>query len=103
MTKVRIITAATACTLWVVVPVCIAWYLGASPIFCLFLIGALCTLHFYIIIKHSSRCIGTLGCMLDALLDGDKKAMEVARLDGLDHNIDVYKVLGRTSDGHKKF
>lgn len=103
MTKVKIITAAIACTAWVVVPVCIAWYLGASPIFCLCLIGALCTLHFYIIIKHSSRCIGTLGCMLDALLDGDRHAMEAARLQGLDHYIDVYKLLGRTSDGKKRW
>lgn len=103
MTKVKIITAAISCTIWVVLPVCIAWYLEASPIFCLLLIGALCTLHFYIILKHSSRCIGTLGLMLDALLDGDRKAMEAARLDGLNYNIDVYKVLGRTSDGHKKF
>lgn len=103
MTKVKISTAAIACTAWVVMPVCIAWYLGASPIFCLLLIGALCTLHFYIIIKHSSRCIGTLGLMLDALLDDDRKAMEAARLDGLDHNIDVYKVLGRTSDGKKRW
>lgn len=103
MTKVKIITAAISCTIWVVLPVCIAWYLEASLIFCLLLIGALCTLHFYIILKHSSMCIGTLGCMLDALLDGDRKAMEAARLNGLDHNIDMYKVLGRTSDGHKKF
>lgn len=103
MTKVKISTAAIACTAWVVILVCIAWYLGTSPIFCLLLIGALCTLHFYIIIKHSSRCIGTLGLMLDALLDDDRKTMEAARLDGLDHNIDVYKVLGRTSDGKKRW
>lgn len=101
-TKMKIASVAIAFSGWVAGPVCIAWALGASPITCLLLMVALCTLNCYLIIKNASMAIGTLGLMLDACLDGDMEKMEAARQTGLENHVDVYRMLGRASDGQKR-